>query len=255
MEEILASIRRIISDETTSAPPQKAEPEPEPEPSFEDPSETISEDDLDKLFAAEADTADVDAEPETEVEDILDLDEVAEEEAAGEDDVLDLTNEMGLEEGPETSAGVDPFELVQGLSPEEDDLAFVDGSESAGGSELEPGFEVEDVAASVMDDLDKAQMSRAEAAMERPSAGFATGGYEFGSSFDASTLISAEANASVNAAFGSLAHTVLTNNARTLEDLVSDLLRPMLKSWLDENLPTMVERLVRAEIERISRKR
>ena len=47
-----------------------------------------------------------------------------------------------------------------------------------------------------------------------------------------------------------LAHTVLTHNARTLEDLVSEMLRPMLKVWLDDNLPAMVERLVRAEIER-----
>ena len=56
-------------------------------------------------------------------------------------------------------------------------------------------------------------------------------------------------------AFNLLAHTVLTNNARTLEDIVQDMLRPMLKSWLDENLPVVVERLVRAEIERVSRGR
>ena len=47
--------------------------------------------------------------------------------------------------------------------------------------------------------------------------------------------------------------TVLSGQARTLEDLVQDMLRPMLKSWLDENLPGMVERLVRAEIERVTR--
>jgi hypothetical protein len=33
------------------------------------------------------------------------------------------------------------------------------------------------------------------------------------------------------------------------------MLRPMLKSWLDDNLPSLVERLVRAEIERVSRGR
>ncbi len=32
---------------------------------------------------------------------------------------------------------------------------------------------------------------------------------------------------------------------------MQDMLRPMLKTWLDDNLPPMVERLVRAEIERI----
>ena len=41
----------------------------------------------------------------------------------------------------------------------------------------------------------------------------------------------------------------------TLEDLVRELLRPMLKTWLDDNLPNLVERLVRAEIERVSRGR
>ena len=51
-----------------------------------------------------------------------------------------------------------------------------------------------------------------------------------------------------------LAHTVLTQNARTLEDLVKEMLRPMLKAWLDDNLPTLVERLVRAEIERVVRR-
>src|SRR5439155_1503402 len=35
---------------------------------------------------------------------------------------------------------------------------------------------------------------------------------------------------------------------RTLEDVVRDLLRPLLQTWLDENLPTLVERLVREEI-------
>src|SRR5262247_3609904 len=59
--------------------------------------------------------------------------------------------------------------------------------------------------------------------------------------------------AAVDAAFNSLAQTVLVQNARTLEDLVKEMLRPMLKSWLDDNLPTLVERLVRAEIERVSR--
>ena len=49
--------------------------------------------------------------------------------------------------------------------------------------------------------------------------------------------------------------TVLGNNARTLEDLVKEMLRPMLKSWLDDNLPGLVERIVRAEIERVSRGR
>jgi uncharacterized protein len=68
-------------------------------------------------------------------------------------------------------------------------------------------------------------------------------------------LISASTKSVVDSAFNSLAQTVLVQNARTLEDLVREMLRPMLKGWLDENLPGLVERLVRAEIERVSRGR
>ena len=68
-------------------------------------------------------------------------------------------------------------------------------------------------------------------------------------------LISNETVRAVDSAFNTLAHTVIGQNARTLEDLVREMLRPMLKSWLDDNLPGMVERIVRAEIERVSRGR
>jgi len=66
-------------------------------------------------------------------------------------------------------------------------------------------------------------------------------------------LMSNATRLAVDHAFNSLANTVLGNNARTLEDLVKEMLRPMLKSWLDDNLPSLVERIVRAEIERVSR--
>jgi len=66
-------------------------------------------------------------------------------------------------------------------------------------------------------------------------------------------LISPDKGASVSNAFSSLTHTILSQNARTLDDLVSDMLQPMLKDWLDENLPTLVERLVKQEIDRMAR--
>jgi uncharacterized protein len=66
-------------------------------------------------------------------------------------------------------------------------------------------------------------------------------------------LISNATAAAVDSAFNTLANTVLGQNARTLEDLVKEMLRPMLKSWLDDNLPNLVDRIVRAEIERVSR--
>lgn len=45
----------------------------------------------------------------------------------------------------------------------------------------------------------------------------------------------------------------LGDAGRTLEDLVRELLRPMLRDWLDTNLPQLVERLVQDEIRRMSR--
>jgi cell pole-organizing protein PopZ len=66
-------------------------------------------------------------------------------------------------------------------------------------------------------------------------------------------LLSREADASVSQAFGALAHTVLAGSPRPMEDIVREMLRPMLRTWLDDNLPTIVERLVRAEIERVAR--
>ncbi len=68
-------------------------------------------------------------------------------------------------------------------------------------------------------------------------------------------LLSPRTTAAVDTAFNSLTHTVLMQNPRTLEDLVREMLKPMLKAWLDDNLPNIVERLVRAEIERVSRGR
>jgi cell pole-organizing protein PopZ len=68
-------------------------------------------------------------------------------------------------------------------------------------------------------------------------------------------LVSTATSAAVDSAFNALAQTVLVHNAHTLEDLVREMLRPMLKVWLNDNLPGIVERSVRAEIERVSRGR
>ena len=56
--------------------------------------------------------------------------------------------------------------------------------------------------------------------------------------------------------FGSLAHSVLMPaEGRTLEDVVKELLRPLLKEWLDAHLAGIVEAKVQSEVERISRRR
>lgn len=68
-----------------------------------------------------------------------------------------------------------------------------------------------------------------------------------------SRLISDQTAGVASQSFQSLANAVFTQNARTMDDVVAEMLRPMLRSWLDENLPALVERLVKAEIERVAR--
>lgn len=72
-------------------------------------------------------------------------------------------------------------------------------------------------------------------------------------SITSESLLSASAGASVSSAFNALATTMLLQNSAIMEDAVRDMLRPMLKQWLDDNLPVVVERLVRGEIERVAR--
>jgi len=59
----------------------------------------------------------------------------------------------------------------------------------------------------------------------------------------------------VGAAFDALAGSMALRDPEMIERLARELLRPMLKTWLDDNLPVVVERLVRAEIERVARGR
>ena len=97
------------------------------------------------------------------------------------------------------------------------------------------------------DDLEFAEAARAaprQPAYEPP---------PFESAAPVQQILSHTTVSAVESAFNSLANTVLSNNARTLEDLVKEMLRPMLKNWLDDNLPGLVERIVKAEIERVSR--
>lgn len=234
MEEILASIRRIIADEDGAAKPKAeakpAPPPPAPEPEPEPASETVSEDDLDKLFA---DSAAEEPEPEPEPEPAMDEAEPEEDE---DEEVLELTPELA-EDPP----------LVEGMG-DGGDLAFeeIDADFEA---EPEPEPEPEPPPppkpapepVRMAAPLPPPQPPRRAAPPVEPD--------------PMERLVSDTTDQVVSQAFNQLAMTVLSSNARTLEDLVQDMLRPMLKGWLDQNLPTMVERLVRAEIERVSRGR
>ena len=78
----------------------------------------------------------------------------------------------------------------------------------------------------------------------------------------ASVLVAPEVAAAAASSVGSLIRTLatdrslqITSRGPTIEDVVRAELRPLLREWLNVNLPPLVERLVRAEIERVSRGR
>lgn len=66
-------------------------------------------------------------------------------------------------------------------------------------------------------------------------------------------LVSEPVAQAVAHSFGNLEEVLSRHNGQSLTELTQDMLKPMLQEWLDENLPSMVERMVRGEIERIAR--
>lgn len=203
MEEILASIRRIIADD---------EPKPAPKAApVEAAAETVSEDDLDRLFSK----AEADPEPDM----------------ADEEEPLELGDEFA-----------DAPDLIEALAPEEEDITFSDPPPPPPPPRMaEPKPEPRPEPR-----VEPRVEPRAEYVRQPPPLADVPAD---------DPLLSRTTDTAVQSAFNNLALTIMSNQARTLEDLVKEMLRPMLKSWLDDNLPTLVERLVRAEIERVSRGR
>lgn len=72
-------------------------------------------------------------------------------------------------------------------------------------------------------------------------------------SVDTGALVSAATTESIASAFQALTTSVALTNSETIDRHVRELLRPMLRTWLDDNLPVIVEKLVRSEIERVAR--
>jgi len=218
MEEILASIRRIIADDDASkSAPRAAEP-PKPAPRPAPPPRAMPEPPPPVTHVSEEPAEPVMADS---------LDEPVEEESA---DILDLTESMttpAFEPAPPAPPPPSPLQAAAvGLAPSAPpQFRKIEGFSDVGFDESEP----------------QQAPPRTDPAALRSSS--------------ESGLLSRETSAAVDSAFNALAQTVLVQNARTLEDLVREMLRPMLKSWLDDNLPGMVERLVRAEIERVARGR
>ena len=66
-------------------------------------------------------------------------------------------------------------------------------------------------------------------------------------------ILSERAGRQVAAAFGELSDAFSNTRRRSFEEIAEEMMRPMLQDWLDNNLPVLVERLVREEIERVAR--
>ena len=220
MEEILASIRRIISDDEpgqSMAPKpstaKAAEPEA-PELDAVDAAEALGQDDIDAMFAS----FDAPEPPKAKAPEPAAAATVAPAPAVATPAVA----------APAAEEDIDVFELTEDMAeapfspPPPPQPAPVAKAPEPPRREPEPRWEA------------PAPSFAAPAAME-------------------DRLLSAATNDAVTGAFGALTNTILSNNARTLDDIVKDMLRPMLRAWLDDNLPPLVERLVKQEIERVAR--
>jgi len=237
MEEILASIRRIIADDEAKPPPtEAAKPAPAPaapkpqavadvSPSKVTPAKSAAEKPAPPPAAKPAPpppapAADAGPNSQDDIDALLaGLDEatpapeVRAPEPEPEPDVLELTDEMAMD--PEPPPPPPSFRKVE----PRDDLEF---------AETPPPRQTQAPSYAPVD------FDAPPVPPQQP-------------------ILAQSTVSAVESAFNSLAHTVLSSNARTLEDLVKEMLRPMLKSWLDDNLPGLVERIVKAEIERVSR--
>ncbi len=228
MEEILASIRRIIAEDTGEASARPPHLSVVPSPAEEPESPPMAKKATVRTAKAEV------AEPVTEVA----------EPPADEDNAS-----AGMETtAPELDAASEADEAVaEAWSQELDDF------------DADPQFTEEPEAAveAAADDEDDSPPAPAKgsADLDAITAAMTAGKEEGGYDSAAARLLSPQADRAVHTAFDQLASTILSNQARTLEDLVKDMMRPMLKHWLDDNLPVLVERLVREEIERVSRGR
>ena len=189
MEEILASIRRIISDDDKEMEAAAQENEEAPEDEEE--------------LAVEEMVAMAEPEPEPEPE----SEPVAEEVDDDDDDILDLTDMEAPDPEP-------LFEEQAYKEPEPEPIA----------PPVSPSPAPPPAPTPAPDNL-----------VSPPQAGEASGSFE-------------RLTEKLNEDYSELP---IGNGAVTLEGLTRELVRPMLKEWLDQHLPMTVERLVREEIERL----
>jgi uncharacterized protein len=243
MEEILASIRRIIADDEAkpAAAEKPASVAAPAKPEKAAPAKAEKQAPAKAGKAASAAKTPVVADVPAPAAPAAKATPPAKPAASNNQDDIDaLLN--GLEEGPFA-------EESQTASPDADVFELTDEMAVPAPEEPQPSPSFNKI--EPQDDVEFAESTAARALHRQPA--FEPPPLE--SSSPPQQILSHSTVSAVESAFNTLANTVLSNNARTLEDLVKEMLRPMLKGWLDDNLPGLVERIVKAEIERVSRGR
>jgi cell pole-organizing protein PopZ len=224
MEEILASIRRIIADDDDKSPDPGGRPEMR---RAEPPQQAANQRDRD--WERHEDH-------ESEVEEVLDLATVKD---SGRDEAVSVAvpdvAAPDVEKRPDTSLEIELPDLSFQVAPKPEPSP-VDGTPSG---EKTPAAAAAQETAPEPVGLSKPEPSPEPVVAAPPPSPEA--------------ILSHQATASVGQAFNLLSHTIMSQNTHTLEDIVREMLKPMLKSWLDDNLPPLVERLVAAEIQRVAR--
>ena len=165
---------------------------------------------------AEAEAAPVDDGPKSQDDVDALFDEPMADVDAGGDDVLELTERVDASDEGTEPLSVDDDLMIVDRDDEIDDEPFM--------ADPEPEPEI---------DFDALADETADGIMSEPAAAAAMG------------------------SFHTLAENIRISDeeGRTLEGVVRALLRPMLKEWLDSNLPSIVDEKVQAEIDRVARRR
>ena len=244
MEEILSSIRRIIADEEAD----DGHPE-------------------DDLGAAEAraealnDDADAMAEAADDGDDVLELTKMVRDggevvdlrgEAPATDQPLAMSTPAPTME-PATAATPNPVEAPVEEPVELAPAAEVEAPVEAAAADMEQEIEL---APSIEPELDELPAPVSQATKEEEPIRVDT-------HQAAAELVSATAATAATGAFAKLSHAVhrtppeqaiADETGRSVEQFVEDMVRPILKEWLDAHLPAMVERLVEKEIQKIARR-
>jgi cell pole-organizing protein PopZ len=235
MEEILSSIRRIIADEASE------------EESERDAGGSLTEWPPER----DADASALDAEDGDADDDVLELTEVVREDA----EVIELDRNLAQPHPIEQQLEARPSKPLQAeLAPGEQNRASASdepaalrhSSSAAGGAPAEqphgdhPAQSPTDIRDDEMEDHQTPmQKNGRESLVSDRAAGAATGAF-------------AKLSQAVQRTPPEVA--IADDSGRTVEQFIEDIMRPMLRDWLDENLPPLVERIVQKEIQKIVRR-